>query len=124
MASVTAYSGDGGIDVVLEHDGEPIGVQVKRYRQSVRVEYIRAFAGALVLREIPQGVFVTTSKFQKGCASAVRGYSHRGIEIELVDGQRLFEALGIRRRPQYKEWSEIFADPTTDLVCTYANMIC
>jgi restriction system protein len=37
-ATVTAYSGDGGIDVILHKGEERIGVQVKRYRNSISVE--------------------------------------------------------------------------------------
>lgn len=54
QAYATAYSNDGGVDVILEDDsGARIGVQVKRRREAVEVEQIRAFVGALVLGAIP-----------------------------------------------------------------------
>jgi restriction system protein len=66
-AVATSYSGDYGIDAVLKRsDGLEIGVQVKRYRSSIVVEQIRSFFGALVLGGYTRGIFVTTSKFQRG----------------------------------------------------------
>jgi restriction system protein len=60
---VTSYSCDNGIDsAVLEGPGDTlIGVQVKRYRNTIIAEQIRSFAGALVLGGITKGVLVTTS---------------------------------------------------------------
>jgi hypothetical protein len=47
---VTAYSGDDGIDVVLDGpNGDVVGVQVKRYSNSIEVDQIRALTGALVI---------------------------------------------------------------------------
>lgn len=66
-AYATAYSNDGGIDVVLEHEGKKHGVQVKRYKNKISVGEIRAFAGALLLNGLPSGIFVTTSDYQRGC---------------------------------------------------------
>lgn len=39
----TAYSNDGGIDVVLSGKDEPVAVQVKRYKNKITVEQIRSF---------------------------------------------------------------------------------
>jgi restriction system protein len=59
-ARVTAYSGDDGIDVILDGQSDTmIGVQVKRYRNSIQVEQIRSLAGALVLGGLTRGIFVT-----------------------------------------------------------------
>lgn len=47
---VTAYSGDDGIDVVLDGPNDQrVGVQVKRYRNRISVEQLRALTGALVV---------------------------------------------------------------------------
>ena len=44
---VTAYTHDGGIDIILNRDkNELIGVQVKRYKKLITVEQLRSFAGA------------------------------------------------------------------------------
>jgi restriction system protein len=114
-AWATAYSNDGGIDVVLEHAGKKHGVQVKRYKNNIAVEEIRSFAGALLLNGLPSGVFVTTCDYQRGCHTAVEGYEALGMPIELVNGQRFFQALDIKRREPYEKWSELFDGDPQDL---------
>ncbi|HEX8664311.1 MAG TPA: restriction endonuclease [Beijerinckiaceae bacterium] len=94
---VTARSGDGGIDVILNKGNENIGVQVKRYKNSIKVEQILSLIGALVDAGIPKGVFVTTSNFQRG----VYSYAERH-RIELLDAGRFYDALKLAQRPQYK----------------------
>jgi restriction system protein len=48
-ARVTSYSGDGGIDVVLDSpEDKTVGVQVKRWRNRIKVEQIRSFVGAYI----------------------------------------------------------------------------
>jgi restriction system protein len=68
-ARVTAYSGDGGIDVILDGPSKkPIGVQVKRSGKHRRgeAEQIRALAGAMLVNGMTKGIFVTTSSFRRG----------------------------------------------------------
>jgi restriction system protein len=93
--TLTAYSGDGGIDVVLRRRNQTIGVQVKRYRNAIEAEQIRSFAGALVLSGQTRGVFVTTSRFQKGATNAAELFKRRGLLIELTDSQAFFDKLGL-----------------------------
>src|SRR3954451_23885516 len=97
-ARVTAYSGDQGIDVILESgSGKTIGVQVKRYREKakIEVEQIRSLAGALLFNGLTKGIFVTTSSFRKGAKRAASKYSSIGYPIELVDAAGFLDALGI-----------------------------
>jgi restriction system protein len=100
---VTARSGDGGIDVVLDGPNHVvIGVQVKRYRAKIKVEQIRAFVGALYLKRMTRGIFVTTSSFQLGADKVAKLSKLRGIPIELVDAERFYQALGIAQRAAYQ----------------------
>jgi predicted helicase len=101
-ASITSYSSDGGIDVILQRGFCKIGVQVKRHKNSIKVEQIRSLAGALVLGNLTRGIFVTTSCFQSGVKETLRKYQVRGYKIDLVDAPRFFSALNITRRP--KQW--------------------
>jgi restriction system protein len=102
-ARVTARSGDGGIDVVLDgSNSKVIGVQVKRYKDKIKVEQIRSFVGALYLKRMTRGIFVTTSSFQSGADNVAQLSSSRGIPIELVDAQRFYQALGIAQQKYYK----------------------
>jgi restriction system protein len=93
---VTGYTRDGGIDIVLENSsGEQIGVQVKRNKDFVEVEQIREFVGALVLRGVTKGIFVTTSKFRKGSHTLSNLATQKGVAVELMDATKFFDALKI-----------------------------
>lgn len=98
-ARVTGYSNDGGVDVILDSpSSELIGVQVKRYRNSIKVESIRSLAGALVLNGCTEGVFVTTSDFQSGCEKAAGLFAVRGIPIRLLNATKFYDALSLVER--------------------------
>ena len=105
---VTGRTGDGGIDVILQDPGgrQTIGVQVKRHKASIKVEQIRSLMGALMLRGLTRGVFVTTSSFQPGAVDAAERSAALGIPIELVDATRFFSALQITARSPYKTFAE------------------
>jgi HJR/Mrr/RecB family endonuclease len=96
---VTAYSRDAGIDVVLEDGSKRIGVQVKRTKNTIEVEQIREFIGALLLNGITSGCFVTTTNFSKGSREAGAAAGKVGHPIELVDAPIFLEMLKITRRP-------------------------
>ncbi|WP_261529015.1 restriction endonuclease [Burkholderia multivorans] len=102
-ARVTSYSGDGGIDIILERPGETVGVQVKRYKDAISAEQIRSLAGALFIGGFTKGVFVTTSRFQPGCAEVSALASVRGMAIELLDAPRFFDELKIAQRSRFAE---------------------
>ena len=98
VARVTAYSGDDGVDVVLDsQDGSTIGVQVKRYKKERRIEaeQIRSLAGALLVGGHTKGIFVTTSKFRKGAKETAQKLGAIGCPIELMDAERFLDALGV-----------------------------
>ncbi len=111
-ALVTAYSGDGGIDVVLSAgDGTEVGVQVKRYKNSITVEQLRALTGALVVGGYTKGIFVTTSTFQSGAEATASLSGLRGFPIELYDAKRFYDALKIAQvrtcGTSAKPWSNL-----------------
>jgi restriction system protein len=105
-AVVSGCSGDGGIDVILERGQEFIGVQVKRYKNSIEVGQIRSLAGALLSKGMTHGIFVTTSIFQRGAEATKREYKRRGYKIELVDALAFYEALKLSQRNKYKSLSD------------------
>ncbi len=112
---VTAYTSDGGIDVILQDDVGEIGVQVKRHKSTIEVEQIRAFVGALVLKGYTRGMFVTTSKFSKGSIKSSRTYLKRGYSVELIDSKRFFDAIKIAQRPMYRSFNEFQQEYGLDL---------
>jgi len=114
-AEATAYSKDGGIDVILRNaDGTTTGVQVKRSRNPIEVEQIRALTGALIQGGHTNGMFVTTSRFSAGACGAQKVLAARGYPIELFDSKRFFEVLCISPRPpyaDYEDWLEHHGEP-------------
>lgn len=107
---VTSYGNDGGIDAILTDSAGAIGVQVKRVRDTIKVAQIRELLGALVLSGQTRGIFVTTSDFQKGAYSLQANARHKGYDLELMNGKRLLEALGVNQRPAFKSVGEFEAE--------------
>lgn len=104
-ARVISYSNDGGVDVILDgSDGTTIGVQVKRYRQSIEVEQIRSLIGALMLGGHTEGVFITTSHFQAGAYKAAELSAQKGLPVTLVNGAQFFDALKIAQMSCYSDY--------------------
>jgi restriction system protein len=92
---VTSYSGDEGIDLFV-FDGpqdQVTGVQVKRYKGKIEAEQVRAFTGALFLRGLTAGVFVTTSGFRRGARVESLNAKQRGLPISLWDADRFYSAM-------------------------------
>lgn len=90
--SVTRRGGanpDGGIDLVIEKDGQRSAVQCKQWKTwNVGVKAVREFLGALTDAGIPKGIFIT-----------LRGYSGDAKQlaekhgIEIVNETRLAQML-------------------------------
>jgi restriction system protein len=86
---------DGGVDGIINEDIlglDIIYLQAKRYAvgNSIGVEKIREFAGALDERGATKGVFVTTSRF----APPARQYAQRSPKrLILIDGSELTHFL-------------------------------
>ncbi len=119
--SVTARSGDGGIDGIgiyrLSLVGFPVFFQCKRYRGSVGPDKVRDFRGALVGRG-DKGLLITTGTFT---AEAKREAARDGAPaIDLIDGERLCELLkehnlGVRVLERVVEDVEIVPEFFTEL---------
>lgn len=114
VVRVTGQSGDEGIDVVLDGpEDELIGIQVKRYQNRIHASQIREFTGALFLKGMTKGIFVTTSDFPKGTEEKISKSVIRGIAIQLVDADKFYDALGIAQRIAYNSLS----DPSAPYNC-------
>lgn len=101
---VTSFSGDEGIDVIVFDGtgGTIAGIQVKRQRGKITAEQIRSFLGALVLKGLTNGIYVTTSSYQRGAAIAAAEARFRArVAISLMDAQRFYDALNITSRAAY-----------------------
>ena len=104
-ATVTSYSGDGGVDIILNGaNGEVIGVQVKRWKNAIEVAQIRELVGALVLGGLTNGVFVTTSDFQSGCHGVASEAENVGLPIALVNGTTFLDYLRIAQIQTFSDY--------------------
>lgn len=83
--------GDGGVDGIINED--PLGLdtiylQAKRWDGSVGEGPIRDFIGALDLKGVKKGVFLTTSHYTPAAKAAVEGI-RSDKKIVLIDGTHL-----------------------------------
>lgn len=104
-ARATAYSGDKGIDVILDgDDGTTIGIQVKRYKKERRIEaeQIRSLAGALMQGGHTKGIFVATSNFRRGAKQTAQDLKLMGLPIELINAERFLKMLGIAQQSSFE----------------------
>ena len=88
---VTQLSADNGIDGIINED--PLGLdtiylQAKRWQDPVGEGPVRDFIGALVIRGVKKGVFLTTSHFTPAARAAVQA-NKSDQKIVLIDGARL-----------------------------------
>ena len=116
--TVTAMSGDGGIDGVIYQDKlglDIVCIQAKRWEGSVGRPVIQQFVGSMDFHRSKKGVVLTTSNYTKDGLDFV----HRieGKKVVLIDGDRLASLmiehnLGVTTTKTYtlKEVSNDFFD--------------
>lgn len=80
---VTPCTGDGGVDIWLEKDGNKIAVQCKRYSGAVGPSVVRSLYGVMVHTNASQGIVVTTGTFTDG---AYRFAQLKPIKLVDIDG--------------------------------------
>ena len=95
VGNITGGSGDGGVDGVIDQD--PLGIdkiyfQAKRYQANVKISSgdIRDFSGALNLKGVTKGVFVTASSFTPAAFDTAEKLNQN---IILIDGQNLVKLM-------------------------------
>ena len=92
---VFGRSGDDGIDGIIRQDKlgiDRIYIQAKRYREgnSVAAREVRDFSGALEMKRMHKGIFVTTSSFTLDAKQTVRQMQKH---IILIDGKQLAKLM-------------------------------
>lgn len=108
-------TGDGGIDLIVILGDAPMAVQVKR-RMSPnsieRVETVRAFLGASLLRGYDHLLYVTTADHFTGGPfgarkEAARATKHNLVkEFHLIDRHRFFEMLHLVKDRHVDNWTK------------------
>lgn len=87
--------GDGGIDGIINEDRlglDAIYLQAKRWNGPVGEGPIRDFVGALDIKGVKKGVFITTSSFTPSAKLAISSI-RSDKKIVLIDGVRLAELM-------------------------------
>ena len=81
-AEVTPGSGDDGVDIWAEKDGDRIAIQCKRYRGAVGPSVVRELYGVLMHLEADRGIVATTGYFTEGAIGFVED---KPIELWTLD---------------------------------------
>lgn len=81
-------SGDRGVDLVGQYEGQRYVIQCKRYQKNVPPAMVRDLVGALHIQKADRALLVTTSGFTR------QGYAEvRDQRVELWDGPMLEQQL-------------------------------
>lgn len=107
---------DGGIDLVLVRGDRDFVVQVKRRadpNSAEAVSGIREFIGAMLLAGSSHGLFVTTAPRFSASATETAAAASSGkivAEIELINGQKLFDVCGLTVPSDAQPWRKFAFD--------------
>lgn len=86
--------GDGGVDGVINQDAlgvDRIYIQAKRFNEAnVTPSHVRDFNGALDMKGVHKGIFVTTSSFSSDAKESVQQMQKN---IILIDGKQLAKLM-------------------------------
>ena len=85
---LTPQSGDKGLDLIAEKDGNKIAVQCKKFKGVVGSPVIQAFAGVLQTAEIDKGYFITTGSYSVDAEKMAQD-----LPIELYDKNTLGDLI-------------------------------
>lgn len=102
---VRGGSGDRGVDITAERNGQLYLVQCKRYTEPVGPNYVRDLVGALHIQRANQAILVTTSGFTRQCYLEAKNQP-----VQLWDGRKLLryidiaEHRGAVRLPVWQQW--------------------
>jgi restriction system protein len=102
---------DGGIDLVIEKDGQRSAVQCKQWKTwNVGVKAVREFLGALTHAEIQKGIFIT-----------LRGYTGEAKQLAEEHGIEIVNEAGLA---QMLEETDAIFDPETLDILTDTRKFC
>jgi hypothetical protein len=81
-ARLTPYSGDGGVDIAIQHAGRRIVVQCKAHASYIGPGDVRELYGTLIHEGADEAWLITTSGFSSGARSFAYGKPIKLLEIE------------------------------------------
>lgn len=109
---VRGGSGDRGVDITAERDGQRYLVQCKRYTKSVGPNYVRDLIGALHIQRGDRAILVTTSSFSQQCFLEARDHpvelwDHRDLLERIDEAERLSEPHRARCAQWFRQLSGV-----------------
>lgn len=90
--NIRGASGDQGIDILAEKDGERVAIQCKRYKGMVGPHAVRELMGAMGSADAQRGLLITTGVFSIQAEKMVGE-----AQIEMIDGNKLMEMIAEAR---------------------------
>jgi len=90
--NIRGGSGDQGVDILAEKDGQRVAIQCKRYKGIVGLHQVRDLIGAMRLEDAQRGLLITTGVFSIQAERMVRE-----AQIEMIDGNKLIEVIAEAR---------------------------
>ncbi|MFN3071304.1 MULTISPECIES: restriction endonuclease [Serratia] len=84
------YSGDGGIDGKVWHDGELYFIQAKRYSNQINKRHVQDFIELIEVFQC-KGLFCHTGRTSSGSKDLVNGHSN----IFMLSGSRLLDFIDL-----------------------------
>ncbi len=87
-ATLTPYSGDGGVDIIVREATKRIVVQCKAHRNYISPGVVRELYGTMIHEKADEGWLVTTSGFYSGA----RAFAH-DKPIKLITIQQLLNRV-------------------------------
>jgi hypothetical protein len=104
-------SHDGGIDLFVLHSDSPVAVQVKRRQEgkTESVSAIRDFLGAMMLKGVKTGIFLTTADhFSLESQKAAKKSITMDLvnKYELIDFEYFIEIFNLVQKKPYEPWKK------------------
>lgn len=90
--NIRGGSGDQGVDILAEKDGERVAIQCKRYKGMVGPHAVRDLMGAMGSADAQRGLLITTGVFSIQAEKMVGE-----AQIEMIDGNKLIEVIAEAR---------------------------
>lgn len=116
-------SPDGGVDLILERDGNRYLVQCKQWKaRKAGVKIARELYGLVASEQADGGILITSGQYTQ----EARNFAEK-ISLKLIDGpklEKLIQSAQSGANPKTRKQRQIRADQPTPLVSTPASPLC
>ena len=99
-ATVTPVVADGGVDIILEKNGERIAVQCKHHAKPIGPNDVRALQGVVASQNYSKGIFVSLNGYTATVRQEVRSGN---VQIELLELKDILQMAKGGCKPSIKK---------------------